>query len=276
MTSDGGGNWRQVAISGEGPFGGPFKDVFFVGDAGWIVGGEGLILHSNDGGKTWNKQSSGVQETLLKVFFLNRDKGFTVGGDGTILKTDNGGTSWESVAIDWMEILPEDLIEQGAVSVNLYGIFFSDELSGCIVGDFGTVLTTADGGKLWSLSNIGFLPSLFSVYFKNKREGWAVGQNGFCLKTDNGGRSWEKGSVETEESLYGIFLRGDYGVIVGDHGLIIKTNDGGTTWVNEIAPNLRAPFPWLVDACILLNAGSAKVIGIGKGLMLKTEIFPGK
>ena len=101
-----------------------------------------------------------------------------------------------------------------------------------------------------------------------------MGQNGFFLKTDDGGRIWKSGSFKTEESLYRIFMRGDYGVIVGDHGVIIKTNDGGATWLTEVAPNLRLPFPWLADAWIMINARSAKVLGIGKGVIVKTEILP--
>lgn len=269
-TADGGENWRQVAFSGEEPF----KDIFFVGDAGWIVGDGGLILHSDNGGKSWGKQASGVSVALLQVFFLDTEKGFTVGADGTVLKTVNGGSSWEVVSLDWMKFLPVELVEKGVISINLYDIFFSDESSGWIVGDCGTVLHTADGGKLWRVSKIGSFPSLFSVFFKSKKEGWAVGQNGFFLKTDDGGRIWKSGSFKTEESLYRIFMRGDYGVIVGDHGVIIKTNDGGATWLTEVAPNLRLPFPWLADAWIMINARSAKVLGIGKGVIVKTEILP--
>ena len=267
VTTNGGEDWQRVTISEE-----PFKDIFFIGENGWIVGDGGLILHTDNGGKNWDKQTSDVRVALLQVFFLNRNKGFTVGVDGTILKTDNGGSSWKVVSLDWMKFLPRDLIEKGVISINLYDIFFSDESSGWIVGDCGTVLYTLDGGKIWSVSQIGFFPSLFSVFFKNDREGWAVGQNGFFLKTDDGGRNWEKDSVGTEEGLYRILICGDYGVIVGDHGVIIKTNDGGITWSNEVAPNLQPPFPWLADAWILINVRSAKVFGIGKGVIVKTEI----
>lgn len=268
-TGDGGENWRRVTISGEEPF----KDIFFVGEAGWIVGDGGLILHSANGGKSWDKQNSGVSGALLKVFFLNQDKGFTVGTDGTMLKTDNGGSSWEVVPLDWMKFLPSDLIEKGVVSINLYDIFFSDESSGWVVGDNGAVLHTSDGGKLWSISKIGSFPALYSIFFKNNKEGWAVGQNGFFLKTGDGGRSWKNSSVITEENLYRIAFRGDYGVIMGDHGVIIKTNDGGTTWQND-ALHLSPPLPWLADAVILPKAQSAKVIGIGKGVITNTKIIP--
>ena len=270
MTTDGGVNWRRVAFTGEEPF----KDIFFVGDAGWIVGDGGLILHSDNGGKSWDKQASGVNGALMQVFFLDRNKGFAVGADGTILSTHNGGLSWNVNAMDWLSILPAALIERGIITINLYDVFFSDESSGWIVGDAGTILHTSDGGKQWSISKIGPFPALFSIFFKNKREGWAVGQDGYFLITGDGGKSWKTGSLETKENLYRIFMRGDYGVIVGDHGIMMKTNDGGTTWPHEVAPNLPSPVPWFADGWILVRERSAQVIRIGKGVMLKTEILP--
>ncbi len=267
-TADGGNNWQRVSVSGEESL----KDIFFVGDAGWIVGNGGLILHSGNGGKKWDKQASGVNVVLLRVYFLDKEKGFTVGTDGTVLKTVNGGSSWEAVPLDWLKLLPGDLIEKGIMSINLYDVFFADGLSGWIVGDYGTVLHTTDGGKSWNLSQCGSFPALYSVFFKNKQEGWTVGQNGFFLKTTDGGRNWKNGAVKTEESLYRIFFRGAYGIIVGDHGIIIKTNDGGGTWRNG-ALKQPPPLPWLSSAWILPDAQAAKVIVIGKGMMVKTEIL---
>ena len=119
MTTDRGENWQRVTISEE-----TFKDIFFIGEKGWIVGDGGLILHTDDGGKSWNRQSSNTRTSLVSVFFIDTDKGFTVGADGTILKTGNGGSSWEIVSLDWMGFLPEALIENGVISVNLYAVFF--------------------------------------------------------------------------------------------------------------------------------------------------------
>lgn len=268
-TADGGKNWQRVTVSGLEPF----KDVFFVGNAGWIVGDGGLIVHTENGGKTWTKQTSGVAAALLRVCFLDEKKGFTLGADGTVLKTADGGLTWEVVPLDWLQILPPDLVERGVISINLYDVFFADGLSGWIVGDYGTVLRTVDGGKSWVLSQCGSFPSLFAVFFKSKQEGWAVGQNGYFIKTADGGKSWKNGPSLTEENLYRVVFRGDYGAIVGDHGVIIKTNDSGKTWMNDPL-NLPPPLPWLVDAAILPEGRSAKVLGIGKGLLTNTAINP--
>ena len=68
----------------------PLLDVYFVDDQhGWIVGGESTILHTADGGKTWNDQPSQplpFKMDLRKVRFINARMGWIVGDNGTILK----------------------------------------------------------------------------------------------------------------------------------------------------------------------------------------------
>ena len=45
--------------------------IHFIDDSrGWIVGDGGLILHSDNGWKSWDKQVSDVRVALLQVFFL--------------------------------------------------------------------------------------------------------------------------------------------------------------------------------------------------------------
>lgn len=285
-TVDGGKTWQSATVSD-----GTLNDVLFIEEKGWIVGGGGMILHSDDGGKKWKKQMgsssqmstmtetpvdgtcSGVEgplNALMKVFFIDKDNGFTVGADGTILRTENGGTSWEHTAFNTMEILPDELIMNGIISLNLYDVFFINENSGWVVGDSGTILHSEDGGKQWAVQNIGLLPPLFSIYFKNPEEGWAVGQNGFSLKTEDGGKTWGKVIFEDKHSLYKIQLCGDYGVIVGDQATIIQTNDGGKTW-GKVKTDLYPPYPWLSDAWIF-PSNSARVLSVGKGVILETSI----
>jgi photosystem II stability/assembly factor-like uncharacterized protein len=50
--------------------------VFFSDpSAGWAVGEKGKIIHTNDGGVTWNQQNSGTETILFDVYFLNSTNG---------------------------------------------------------------------------------------------------------------------------------------------------------------------------------------------------------
>ena len=69
-----------------------FTDLHFANQRqGWIVGLNGLILHTMDGGQTWIQQESGVKKDLKSVCFTNNRYGWAVGYDGIIISTDDGG-----------------------------------------------------------------------------------------------------------------------------------------------------------------------------------------
>src|SRR6266852_1664330 len=53
--------------------------AFVTQKSGWVVGGAGIILHSEDGGGTWNPQSSGTSTVLNSVAFATPQLGWVVG-----------------------------------------------------------------------------------------------------------------------------------------------------------------------------------------------------
>jgi hypothetical protein len=60
---------------------------------GWAVGNEGTILHTFDGGLTWEYQESGTQADLFSVSFADENHGWICGDSAVILYTDNGGVT---------------------------------------------------------------------------------------------------------------------------------------------------------------------------------------
>ena len=62
-----------------------FSVAFATPESGWIVGQEGTILHTEDGGASWNKQNSDTSEFLHSVAFATPQSGWVVGSRGTIL-----------------------------------------------------------------------------------------------------------------------------------------------------------------------------------------------
>jgi photosystem II stability/assembly factor-like uncharacterized protein len=68
---------------------------FVTEKEGWISGKSGLILHSTDGGATWEKQVSGTTHHLFNLTFLDNQRGMAVGDFGTIVVTSDGGKTWQ-------------------------------------------------------------------------------------------------------------------------------------------------------------------------------------
>ncbi len=241
-SPDGGASWERLDAGTKRAL----YDVSFAdAEHGWVVGTSGTILATSDGGRSWSVQESGVIEDLLAVQFLDPRRGFAVGLFATLLETSDGGTSWSPVELvegsvaetDW-----EQLDTQVFESPFLNDLFFIDDLRGWIVGEYGVVFVTEDGGKSWERQRTGEQAILFSVAFEDSENGWAVGLGGLILHTTDGGQTWTARESPTAEGLYKIELRNGNGVIVGDAGTLLRTGDNGHTW--SLVPNVGV-FGWL-------------------------------
>jgi photosystem II stability/assembly factor-like uncharacterized protein len=63
---------------------------------GWAVGAGGVVLSTNDGGRTWRVQMSGTESDLFDVKFFDEREGWAVGADGTAIHTADGGATWRA------------------------------------------------------------------------------------------------------------------------------------------------------------------------------------
>lgn len=73
------------------------NSVFFLNEnLGWTVGTNGQIYKTDNGGRSWISQASGLTSTLVDVYFADSQRGFVVGESGRILETSDGGATWIS------------------------------------------------------------------------------------------------------------------------------------------------------------------------------------
>jgi photosystem II stability/assembly factor-like uncharacterized protein len=158
-----GDSWRRIAV----PTKAELFHVDFNGNSnGWIVGDNGVILATTDGGSTWAKQTSGTAMPLYNVDFRDDREGYAVGKSGTILRTSNGGSTWEKVATNMRETLMR--------------VDFADDKNGWIVGYSGSILRSGDKGRTW-VKQEGISGSHLYGLYMDKKFGWAVGAKGTVL-----------------------------------------------------------------------------------------------
>ena len=237
--------WKTVM---EGDWRSHLYDVHFISEKkGWAVGNavdvvpgqdfteeaESLIIHTNNGGQTWHKQSSGVfDKPLRNVYFRSALEGWCIGESGVLIRTTDGGQTW-------------DHIETGTEH-NLHNIFIG-EVTGWIVGDWGTLLKTTDGGQTFTKvdTNAFGRKSLKGVHFVDDNRGWIITYNtptsgnshlpksensGYIYRTVDGGEIWEV-QFSTEAALFNLhFIDKETGWVVGDQRSVFATNDGGAMW----------------------------------------------
>ena len=94
-----------------------------------------------------------------------------------------------------------------------------------MVGDFGIILTCANGGFSWNRQSQGTLYNLHSVTFTDANTGYAVSEgndvniNSAILKTINGGVTWSIQNSGTLKKLFSVcFPSPEVGYIAGKEG----------------------------------------------------------
>jgi photosystem II stability/assembly factor-like uncharacterized protein len=117
------------------------------------------------------------------------------------------------------------------IKEDLYATSFVSPEEGWVVGTFGSIYHTVDGGQSWSKEQTGILNPLFSVSFADATHGWAVGKAGVILRTEDGGRTWRKQTAPVGKHLFAVdAISPTVAWAVGDWGVILMTSDGGVTW----------------------------------------------
>ena len=202
----------------------------------WISGNYGTICFSSDGGKTWEKQHSGIKDLLLgSIRFVNSSEGWAAGVAGSIIHTTDGGKTWAP--------------QHSGTEKDLLDLFFLDSRNGWAVGEFGTVIHTDNGGTTWSAQHEPQDKIYNNIFFTDNKTGWIVGEFGTILRTEDGGATWqpqqckdlEPAASETDwekplPALYGIYFENrDRGWIAGMDGVILKTADAGKTWSKVVS-----------------------------------------
>ena len=103
-TQDGGETWLTKEIPGSRTI---IDAVYFRDDnEGWVAGSEkipgpdradgftGLILHTRDGGQTWEEQRTGVQDLGYNTIYFSDARHGWLSGYDKVYRTDDGGKSW--------------------------------------------------------------------------------------------------------------------------------------------------------------------------------------
>jgi photosystem II stability/assembly factor-like uncharacterized protein len=211
--------------------------VWFVDRSTGFIAGDGFhILRTVDGGEHWHKLPTArrVWAHLADIQFVDRYHGWAI-GNGGLARTTDGGDSWEGP----LQVDPEAGDTNRTVGT---AIHFLDRDRGCLVGRFGLIRITFDGGLSWtrvSGPQSSEEPDLRGLDFADDLHGWAVGNNGTILHTADGGRSWTLQASGIDYHLMDVdFIDASRGWAVGfdrntGSSVVVRTTDGGMSWTAQ-------------------------------------------
>jgi len=198
--------------------------------------GSAAPIATGDGTWEWvNPLPQG--NTLRSTSFVDANTGWAVGLGGTVLKTTDGGTNWNPQ-------IPAPNTCAGVTpygsGCNLKGVSFFDANNGMVVGDYGTIWHTTNGGANWTAQappSPYTYSNLNSVDMTDATHAVAVGTD-YVFYTSDGGATW----IKSGTSFSGITLdnvqmiNANTGWTVGSSGSIFMTGNGGVSWTAQTSP----------------------------------------
>ncbi|MFX0049734.1 MAG: WD40/YVTN/BNR-like repeat-containing protein [Candidatus Hodarchaeota archaeon] len=138
-----------------------------------------------------------------------------------------------SLEYDWTTVI------SGTTTI-LESVYFIDSINGWVVGGYGTILRTTNGGEDWVAQTSNTKNWLKDVWFTDSNNGWVVGGYGTILYTSNGGTSWVFQTSGIDDHLQGVyFVNRTHGWAVAYGGAIIVTQNGGQTWENQTSNTIK-------------------------------------
>lgn len=151
----------------------------------------------------------------------------------------------------------------GPSQIDYQDVYFMDTNTGFIVGDYGTLLKTTDGGTTWTTKECATVQDLTRLSGAGTSHVFACGWMGTVIHSANSGEAWEAQTTGlTWHSLEGIHCNTvDNVLAVGEGGGNITTNDGGTSWESFSPPTAVGVDIHFVDLNTGWFIGSGSVIG---------------
>jgi photosystem II stability/assembly factor-like uncharacterized protein len=231
LSDDRGETWRQAQFV---PRRTTLTAVHFA-DAkhGWAVGHDAVVLHSEDGGETWEVQYEApeLESPLLSIWVGESGRGLAVGAFSLMLETDDGGKQWTRGAAPGGEDTDR----------HLNAVFRGPADTLWIAAESGHVYRSRDDGRSWAA-----LAPPYSGSFWNGLElpGGAVlvfGLRGHAFRSDDVGATWSRVETGTDKSLTGgVVLGPERVVLVGLGGVVLSSHDGGNTFALRTRPHRRS------------------------------------
>ena len=259
----------------------------------WVAGDKSTILHTADGGKSWQAQIGGdpdaTDDPLVKIFFLDGQHGWAMTDRGKILGTSDGKT--------WAEL--------STVSGTSKGVWFVSPQTGFeIENPSSTSQTTLrrsdNGGRTWKPvgtcsveATVDGLPRKLGCYmqaaqFLSPTVGFMGGGATISMgshvaafaRTLDGGQTWTASVIpETKHAITGVHFWSDTAgiVVLGKGEAVYWTTDAGASWTRSVKQRLWPSFYGVGEGKIMVGAGEdSKQMGYSfdGGRNFTTRPFP--
>ena len=242
MSTDG-LNWQQSSV----PIQTTLTDVFFYDEnLGWAVGHDATILHSKDGGLTWEIQlyKPTLEKPLLNIVFKTPLEGIAIGAYGLLFRTVDGGDTWQSEFHSEF-LLPDDVeylaelkqedeeayLDEASSILPHFNRLMLDGRTLYMVGEIGLIAKSNDFGRKWQVFDEIYQGSFFDISRTMKGNLLVAGLRGHVFRSLKNGTPWQQRETNSMALINDIVLTNDDRIfLLGNNGTLLESNDDGQNY----------------------------------------------
>lgn len=233
-------------------------DVTQAGNRLVAVGEHGLVIYSDDNGRSWRQAPTPTSETLTCVGFADARNGWAAGGQGVVLHSKDGGATWQ------MQLNGDDVIKlmnaaaaqyatanPGAPSAEralrrasiftaagdnkpFLSVLLLGPQSAIIFGAYRMTVMTTDGGKHWVDWSLHVGDPISHNIYDAARVGNAIylaGEMGSILRSDDNGQNFSMLTAPGDSTMFGILGTPKNALLIyGVSGEAFRSTDQGQSW----------------------------------------------
>lgn len=271
-ADDANGPWKEAGV--ENPRGSTLTKVKFIGDdVALAVGHSGLLLRSEDGGKTWKELlfNEDSADPLLGIAgpFTGAASGklYVFGAFGQFYVSTDGGQNWrrESPVVEEDEIVEDTPASESTAeavtdpALDVFGDASSDPTS----EDYDPFAEFESGGMAADYTN----RHMYDMTQASDGSLFLVGERGMILRSTDGGATWKANEEIYTGSFYGALPVGENSVLVyGMRGNAFLTRNLGKTWVESDIPVKQGLYGAAMD-----DDGTILLVGASNTVMVSRD-----
>jgi len=261
-SSDFGDSWTQAESV---PVRSSLLDAAFpTREQGWVVGHDGVVLHTEDGGRTWVKQLDGFKLAEIGLEYYRRKL------------EENPDNERYALLVDEMTTA-----QQQAADRPFFKVIMLDTRRGYIAGAYGLLFHTEDGGQSWYpvMENLALdqFVHLFDFALLPPAPGgqggaWEpqivlAGEMGTLLALDSATGQWNRLEFPYDGSMFTISATGGDALVTGGlRGLVYFSPDRGASWQEASKPQTGA-----IVASTVLSDGRVVIAAQDGTLLISSD-----
>jgi photosystem II stability/assembly factor-like uncharacterized protein len=251
LSDDSGQTWKQARV----PVSVTLNALRFRNEReGWAVGNMGVVLHTLDGGATWERVLDGRAAAALALQSAQAAR--------DAAKTDPGDLEHPlNLALE----NARRLVDEGA-DKPLLDLALASDGGLYAVGAYGLAFASTDGGRHWQARMEGLPnPEGFTLngLVERQQEQFLFGEQGLLLHAAGPGQPFKAETLPSATSLFGaVQLREGPLLLLGLRGKVFRSAAPGAAWVEIQTPVDASLFTGLqlADGTVLLVGAAGQLL----------------